>query len=438
MPDVRKCIGHPDKHRAKRYTNMEKYAEKWIALENEVNKRGGDGGAVVAAMKDHYKLYGDSVYLWIAGLYDKNIGGFYYSNSGRDNEPFRPDIESTNQATNFFLSSGLIDEPEDLPLPMREQMTKFCQSLISPVDGYIYHPQWDYNDPNWKQKDSRMGRDMGWAVNMAQKFKFKYPYPTANERLKASLAQNKSNEEKTDLAPYLRSPEAFVEYLETFNWETDAYFSGNNVAAQYGQIFAAGLKDVAIDFLNKKQNPETGLWGVQGGYMGINALLKISGVYREAKVVLPNADKAMQAAIDCITSDEECGTICFQYNAWFSVSNILQILRNIGTPEANAEADKALAVLYKGAPEAIRVTTEKVRRFAKPDGAFSYLQKTSTGFSQKAPVSIHLTVESDVNASVIATTGTTKYMFGALELSSFFIPFYDKEDRQKFLEALDC
>ena len=417
---------------------MEKFSEKWQALEAEVNRRGGDGEAIVAAMKAHYKIYSESIYLWLAGLYDKNIGGFYYSNSGRDNEPFRPDIESTNQATNFMLASGLIDKPDDLPLAMREQMTKFCQSLISPVDGYIYHPQWDYNDPNWKMKDSRLGRDLAWAVNMAQKFKFKYPYPTANERLKASLAnKDKPKEEKTDLAPHLRSREAFLEYLESYNWETDAYYSGNNIAAQAGQIVAAGLKDVTIDFLNKKQNPETGLWGVQGGYMGINALLKISAFYRETKSVMPNTDKAMQAAIDCLTSDEECGTTCYQYNAWFSVGNILLILRNIGTPEANAEAEKALKVLYKGAPEAIRATTEKVRKFAKPDGAFSYLQKTSTGFSQKAPVSIHMTVESDVNATVIATTGTTRYMFEALELIDFFVPFYDIEDRKKFLEALD-
>ena len=166
---------------------MEKFSEKWQALEAEVNRRGGDGKAVVAAMKDHYKLYGESVYLWLAGLYDKNIGGFYYSNSGRDNEPFLPDIESTNQATNFMLASGLIAKPEDHPLAMREQMTTFCQSLISPADGYINHPQWDYNDPNWKMKDSRMGRDMAWAANMAQKFKFKYPYTTASERLRASV-----------------------------------------------------------------------------------------------------------------------------------------------------------------------------------------------------------------------------------------------------------
>jgi hypothetical protein len=79
-----------------------------------------------------------------------------------------------------------------------------------------------------------------------------------------------------------------------------------------------------------------------------------------------------------------------------------------------------------------------VRKFAKPDGAFSYLQKTSTGFSQKAPVSIHMTVESDVNASVIATTGTTRYMYEALDIMDFFVPLYDKEDGKRFIEAIDC
>ena len=430
MPDAKTRRARP-----KRYIIMKKFSEKWQALEKEVTRRGGKGDEVVCAMQDHYKLYGESVYLWLAGLYDKNIGGFYYSNSGRDNEPFLPDIESTNQATNLLLATGLLDEPDDLPLAMREQMARFCQSLISAEDGYIYHPQWDYNDPNWYQKDSRLGRDLTWAIDMGRKFKFKYPYPTANERFLA--VQNKSAEEKGELPEHLRSADALVSYLETFDWETNAYFSGNNVSAQASQIISAGLGDTMIDFLNKKQNPKTGLWGVQGGYDAINALLKISGAYCTAGAIFPNADKAMKAAIDCITLPVSCGTICWQYNAWYSVNNLVSILRSLNTAEANAAADEAVSVLLADAPRAIRATTEKVGTFAKPDGAFSYLQKSSTGFSQKAPVSIHMTVESDVNASVIASSGTTRNMYSAMELLDFYVPIYDKEDREKFLEALD-
>ncbi len=415
---------------------MDKFNEKWEALEKEVTRRGGNGDEVVCAMQDHYKLYGESVYLWLAGLYDKNIGGFYYSNSARDNEPFLPDIESTNQATNLLLSTGLLDEPDDLPLAMREQMARFCQSLISAEDGYIYHPQWDYNDPNWLYKDLRLGRDLTWAIDMGRKFKFEYPYPTANERL--VVLQNKCEEEKSGFAEHLRSADALVSYLESYDWETNAYFSGSNVSAQATQIINAGLADTMIDFLNKKQNSKTGLWGVQGGYDAINALLKISGAYHTAGAVFPNADKAMKAAIDCITSPVSCGTICWQYNAWYSISNLVGILRGLKTPEASAAADEAVSVLLADAPRAIRATTEKVSTFAKPDGAFSYLQKTSTGFAQKAPVSIHMTVESDVNASVIASSGTTRNMYSAMELLDFYVPIYDKEDREKFLKVLDC
>ena len=411
-----------------------KHTDKWAALEAEVTRRGGDGAEFVKAMKEHNAIYKDTVYLWLAGLYDKEYGGFYYSNSGRDNEPFRPDIESTNQATNLIIGSGLIPNPEDFPPAMIEQMTKYCQSLISPTDGYIYHPQWDYNMPDWRYKDSRMGRDLNWAIQMADKFKFKYPCPTANERLKAS--SESASEEKQELAAHLKSSEALIEYLESYNWETDAYFSGNNVVAQVHQIISAGLRDTMIEFLNKKQNPETGLWGVQGGYMGINALLKISSAYRAAKAPFPNAAKAMQAAIDCITSDEYCGTICFQYNAWYSVSNLLDILRSIGTPEALADAECAMKILLDNAPAAIRATTDKVLKFARDDGAFSYQQNRSTGFSQGAPVSIHMTVESDVNASVIASTGTTRNMYEAFGLTDFIVPFYDEDDKEKFMKAL--
>ena len=409
--------------------------EKWQALEAEVTRRGGDGPEFVKAMKDHNAIYTDKLYLWLASLYDKEIGGFYYSITGRDNEPFRPDIESTYQAVGLMLGSGLLARSEDLPLPMREQIIKFCQSLISPEDGYIYHPQWDYSDPEWRHKDSRLGRDLNWANQLSNWFNFKYPYPTAYERLKAS-AEGGEKKNVGESAPHLASAKALIEYLDSYDWDEDAYFSGNNVVSQVNQIISAGLGDVMIDFLNKKQNPETGLWGSKGGYIGINALLKISSAYRAAKAEFPSAEKAMQAAIDCITSDEYCGTICFQYNALFSVSNLLGILKNLGTKQSLESADKAQTLLLKNAPAVIRATTEKVKLFARDDGGFSYQQNRSAAFSQGAPVAIPMTLEGDVNASAIASTGTTRNLYEAFGLVDFKVPFYDEEDSKKLLNAI--
>lgn len=402
--------------------------EKWAALEARVNEMGGDGAAVVEAMKEHYTLYGESLYLWLAGLYDSKTGGWYYSNSGRDNEPFRPDIESTEQATNLMLGSGLIESTADLPERMREEITAFTKSLLDPEDGYIYHPQWG-KDIN----DSRRGRDLSWAIQLSEQYGFTLPYPTALDRLAGKTDESSSD---SVLAEHLRSPEALIKYLDELDWEGDAYYAGNMVSAQATQIVAAGLTDTAVEYVNGKQNPETGLWGERGGYYAINALLKISGAYTTFKSIFPNAHKAAESAIACLTSDERCLTSCYHYNAWFSLTNIRNLLTKYGGEEGRLEADKILRTLIKSAPETIRATRRKVLDFAKPDGAFSYLQPCSTGFSQKMPVSIHQTVESDVNASVISSTGITRNMYVALGLGDYIVPMYGEEDRKKFLDAL--
>jgi len=408
-----------------------KFEEKWEAFRAEIVRRGGNGDAVTAAMQEHYELYGEELYLWLASLYDKDIGGWYYSISGRDNEPFRPDIESTQQATNLMLGSGLIDDTQDLPERMREQIIAFLKSLIDPDDGYIYHPQWGK-----EINDSRRGRDMSWAQCLSRQYRFSYPYPTALERLKARRDGEDMPSGSGEEVPHLKSRSAFLEYLEKCNWVTDAYYSGNLVAAQKPQIVAAGLVDTAIDFLNSKQDKASGLWGVQRGYMAINALLKISAFYTETGSVFPNAEGAVSSAIECLTCDEVCGTTCYQYNAWSSINHLRNNLKDLGGEEGKRSVERIDSILIATAEDTIRATTKKTATFKRQDGGFSYLPHCSTGFSQRMPVSIHQTVESDVNASVLASTGITRNVFSALDLEQVKVPFYDLSDRERYFKAL--
>ena len=138
---------------------------KWNVLKEHFDSRGADGAAVVAAFKEVYEMYTDSIPAWLGGLYDHKTGGFYYSNSARDNEQFLPDIESTNQALNLLLNSGMIDSFDRLPKAMRDKMAEYVCSLLDPDDGYIYHPQWGKDIV-----DSRRGRDLNWAVDMSASF----------------------------------------------------------------------------------------------------------------------------------------------------------------------------------------------------------------------------------------------------------------------------
>ena len=64
-----------------------------------VDDLGFSGKDFVKSVQDLYSIYNHDVVEWLAGIYDNKSGGFYYSNSARDNDGFLPDIESTNQAT---------------------------------------------------------------------------------------------------------------------------------------------------------------------------------------------------------------------------------------------------------------------------------------------------------------------------------------------------
>lgn len=405
---------------------------KWNALEEHFNSRGIDGAAVVAAFKEVYSMYTSSVPAWLGGLYDHKIGGFYYSNSARDNEPFLPDIESTNQAINLLVNSGMISSPDVLPEPMRKKMAEYVCSLLNPDDGYIYHPQWGKDIAN-----SRRGRDLNWAIDMSKKLKFTLPYPTANDRLKA-MVNATSAEDKTKaeafLPEHLTSKEKFIEYLESFDWINNSYYAGNMVAAQGSQIISAGLVDTCVEYLNKFQNPSNGFWHEKSDmHHGINGFLKITAFYISAGAPINMAELAADSAIACLTSDEIGTTVCHLYNCYFALHNILTSLRKAGDTQT---ADRVAAKLLAVAPEAIRAAKRKTEVFKKADGAFSYHRDYSAFKSQEAWVAIQNTPESDVNASVLCTSGLINNIYKAFDAESYRVPLFSDEDYEIFLKNL--
>ena len=415
----------------KNLTKEEFLAEKWAALEAFFNEKGADGAGIVRGFKELYTIYSEDLPAWLGGLYDHKVGGFYYSNSARDNEPFLPDIESTNQALNLMINTGMMKNCRELPEEMQKKLAEFTCSLQSGEDGYIYHPQWG--------KDisaSRRGRDMAWAVSMTEKLGFKLPYPTANERLAALQKASGNDKEKllASLPEYLTSKEKFVEYLESFDWVNNSYYAGNTIAAQGHQIIAAGLAEVCAEYLNKYQNPKTGFWSeLADMHTGINGFLKITAFYISAKIPINMAERAALSAIECTKSDEIGTTVCHLYNCWFALQNILTSLRRVGD---NETADRIYALILKHAPESVAAARKKTEVFRKNDGAFSYMAKCSSFKSQEAVVCLPNMAESDVNASVLSTSGLTRNIYQTLGADAFYVPIYTHHDFEKFLKAL--
>ncbi|MBP3583240.1 MAG: hypothetical protein J6K44_04270 [Clostridia bacterium] len=414
---------------------------QWEKLAKEATRLGGDGNAIVDAYHELYSVHSEKICSWLGALFEPEIGGFYYSNSARDNEYveingekhyFLPDIESTNQATNMLLSTGMLESCMELPEWMRKKIVSFTSSLLSPEDGYIYHPQWGKNI-----RLSRRGRDLNWAIEMQGKFDFKLPYPTAIERLRESGDNpDKKAEIMENMPEHLHSKEAFLEYLNSLDWENKAYPSGNTVTAQGTQIVAAGLADVAVDFLNSIQRPESGSWGKYDGYEAVNGILKISGVYQQAKRAIPNALNTAMTAMDCLNLDVECEAVVWQYNAWYSIRNITDNLRRFGGEAGKRQAAEIVAECLRRAPEAIRSSAKKCLPFLCEDGAYSYTPGFSSCTSQAARVSLGLK-EGDVNATVINCTGIIHNSLKALDLEDSFVPLFGRNGYEKFLAGVE-
>ncbi len=431
--------------------------DEYEALKNRIDTLGYDGDAIVAAVKKLYSLYSPDAYVWLANLYDPDIGGFYYSVSARDTVGFLPDIESTNQALNFIINTGMQSNLNaNLPKEISKQIVSFVQGLQSSEDGYFYHPQW----VEFVTTDNRRGRDLTWAENTLGIFGANPLYDTPNgvkgtlgapgsnsgAALTASLATpvsalvSKVSKVTPAAADYLESDAAFLKYLNSFDWASGSYEPGNTIAAQAKQIKAKGRMDVCINFLNNLQNPETGMFeSFPPGYSdeAVNGFLKVSAVYIEGGYAIPNAKNAAKTCIDTLTSDTPAGTVCWVYNVWFALDNIINSLNG---DKASGD-DKALAAsirdeLLTNAAEYIEVGAEKYAPFRKEDGSFSFTPDATSAFSQGMPVAIQGMNEGDVNATNISIAGIAGYLFNALGLRDYQPSIYTKYDWYQFEELL--
>ena len=417
---------------------------KFLEIEKNINSRGGDGEAVAEAYRKYYAFHEVRMLEWVAGLFDPDIGGFYYSNSGRDNDEIEwdgkkfktgPDVESTIDAIGILTNTGVIGSAKELPDWMKEKMIKFVSSLQSPEDGYIYHPQWGD-----KVAFARRGRDLNWAISLQNHLDFKLPYKNALERMRESAgdAEKRKEVEKT-MPEHLRSPEAFKEYLEGLDWFGEkglaAYGAGNALAAQAAMIHAAGLYDQACEFLDSIQNKETGIWGVQGGYSAVNAILKIVAFYDYGKRPIPNPEKVAMLSMDTITCPDRNNTVCYQYNTWLSVNFVKGNLRKAGGEENEAIIKRIDAEMIKRAPECLLTTIEKIKPFKCEDASYSYYWDMTCPVSQGAPVA-NCVKEGDLNATLINGHGTLSHTLSVLGLGGIAPSLFSPDDYKIFLGAL--
>jgi len=379
------------------------------ARENDVSMLGDD---IKNAFVELKKLCGRDVLDFMASLYDKESGGFYYSVSARDNEGFLPDVESTMEVIDFLKTTGCYTPAmgrfQDLfPAEISQKFITFAQEMQDADDGYFYHKQWGKGIT-----DSRRGRDLGWATSLISTFGGKCLYPTANERIAATMKNSgknvQSGSQSSAVPEYLTSEESLLNWLEALPWNTNAYSAANSINAAVSRIKAAGYIDFVVEYLTSIQNSETGLWGEGLTYNAVNACMKIGTAYVASSYEFPNAQNALESIIKVVLESETPGAVIDVYNPWCALYSMRTTLSKNG--ELPPWFDETLR---SNAAKMILKSRDLLAKFKKSDGGFSYTPNKSSSTSQGAPVSLGL-AEGDVNATIIAVQGIMEYAYNAL------------------------
>ena len=369
------------------------------------------------------ELYDERIVIWLARLYDPDVGGFYYSNTARDTELFGPDLESTRQALSFFAKSGFFSDDTNcvagLPGFLREKIVNYVRSLQD-EDGFFYHPQWGK-----KIIPQRRGRDFDWAKCILRDAGVEPIYPYATQR--------STDTGKTKLPDYLQSVAAFKAHLGTMDLRGRSYPVGNWINAQTSLIHAAGEEYVKVleEWLVDALRPDNGLWQEEVNYDSVNGLMKISAVCAGLHIHLPYSDKSIKSAIEVAASDEKITFCCEFYNPWCAINSVIKLAKKNGRTDELYDLQNTLR---QSAPSLVRKTKEKIMSCRRDDGTFSYYTDRTIASSQGARVSTEGAVEGDVNATSICSTGTVYAMFTALGIPK--IPMFIREDGKLLLDIM--
>ena len=168
--------------------------------------------AVRAALDKLDSKFDVEVIDWLAGLYDKESGGFYYAESSRDNEQFEPDIESLVQAILLLDRMGLITRDENrhliTPEAFKNASLKFLSERQDASDGYFYDPI--YKEIAGTEKKDRNTTFASWIF---KGYDAKTPTPLPGERM-AKSKEVPADKKSAALYERFTSEENFISWLE--------------------------------------------------------------------------------------------------------------------------------------------------------------------------------------------------------------------------------
>ena len=403
---------------------------------------------VVEALKRLNAFYdGRGIATWMANLYDPKIGGFYYSNSARDNDEFLPDLESTIQIMWWLRSNGAFETSHKrfFPEDFAKGIVRFTKAMQSEVDGCFYHPQWS----NITVNVDRAGRDLRWGDGLLYMFGEQpdYDVPGGEKGIYgAPKGASKDDEEapKRTVVADFSSSEAYTRWLEKYD-ETIKENSGNAhlLESMYSDIKEHGYVKETLDFLERIQEEiyeeqlaagetPTGLFQKPVNYRAVWGLLKSMIFYNDPEFGRPMryAKEIVATCVRVIALPPDGNYFMNDMmNQWRGIDHMLTNIRK----HAPEQLEELYEVARANARELVDNTLAKIQSFKHEDGSFAYRNDGhSLSKIYGAPISLGES-EGDVNASILCSS-MQRAIFSCLGYP--LVPICDESDGKEFLRII--
>ena len=350
---------------------------------------------------------------FIYDVYDKESSAFYYTKSGTLDKTLGPDIEATYCSLLILEAGGIFQD--GYPDFFEERIVPWVKEKQSSDDGYFYLPQWG------KTSGSRRDRDLNFALEILNRFNAKPTYPTPHERFKDEKL-------RSTMPIYLTSEEEFIKWLDSMSYDNASIWAtGNAISCAAQQIKSAGLLNCARDYIVKKQNKETALFGDGFNFMNSNGTMKLSFLFDES-YPFPNLYKAINSVIEIIKNTKIPSEVATTYiwNPFVAMNNIKASYKVLP-----AEVE---ALIYENADTLIDFAYNNALLFKRADGGFSEYPNVGLPVIQGAAKIGDGSLESDLDGTVIASARVRESvyeLFGIENKKDYYVPY-----RKEFIEKL--
>ncbi len=345
-------------------------------------------------------------------LYDPETGGFYYSVSSRDAEEMTPFAEGTAFAQEALLNGGMI-----FPEWYKEKVSEWILGHQDESDGFFYEKLWGKITSG-----PRLNRDLTSSAGILSRCGRKPKYPLPEERMKAGSEETAEN---TTLPERLQSKEKMLEFMESLDWSQKFIWgTGQRLSSETMLIKAAGLYDFVADYVQSRQNPETGLFGEGLGWMNTNGAMKLGAFMASRKGGYSRADKAVDSVIKIYGGDEPPTSATWVWNPFVLLDRI------INAPDADSDALRAL--LYEKGAEIVNRAVDCALKMKREDGGFASSFTKAISRQQGYLFGYGTETESDLDGTLIAGPRLRNTIFNVFGLTAPRVHY--KNECEEFFE----